>query len=85
MASALQQDTRAQLYCGIVELSAYGGNGRCLCKDFTIRHEPELKTGAPGGNAHRCKHIKKARARFCALMIFAMNQDQMDKIQKSAG
>ena len=64
----------------IVDLSDYGGNGRCLCKDFTIRHEPEIKTGAPASNAHRCKHIKKARVRFCDLMVFAMKQDQLEAV-----
>ena len=69
----------------IVELSAYGGNGKCLCEDFTIRYERELREGVSAGNAHRCKHIKKARDGFCNLMIKAMRQDQLDKIGKGRG
>ena len=45
----------------------------------------ELREGVSAGNAHRCKHIKKARDGFCNLMIKAMRQDQLDKIGKGRG
>ena len=46
----------------LVELDAYGGNGKCTCIHFTTRIEPYLKRGMePDTCDSRCKHIKKGR------------------------
>jgi hypothetical protein len=53
-----------------VDLEFYGGNGRCECKDFATRHEPELARGTASG-FNRCKHIRLARALVLDTLIAA--------------
>lgn len=36
-------------------------NGRCQCKDFLFRCEPNLKKRSNKGKVFRCKHIAHAR------------------------
>lgn len=36
---------RSRIDPHLVDLSAYGGNGRCSCKDFQTRMEPLLREG----------------------------------------
>jgi hypothetical protein len=37
-------------------------NGRCQCKDFIFRCEPNLKKKVNKGKVFRCKHVVLARA-----------------------
>lgn len=55
----------------LVQLDAYGVNGRCTCADFMCRHEPMLrKTPQLGGvDKTRCKHIRKVRGLFLDQII----------------
>lgn len=48
----------------LVCLASYNRNGRCTCKHFTCRLEPELRQGRRPSNATRCKHILHARHYF---------------------
>jgi hypothetical protein len=49
----------------LVELDAYGGNGRCACEHFQFRLEPQLRSGeVVPSNATRCHHIIEARDYF---------------------
>src|SRR5205814_7835687 len=45
----------------IVDLAAFGCNGRCECDDFKFRKEPKLWAGAHPSDALRCRHIRLAR------------------------
>lgn len=42
----------------LVDLTSYNGNGKCDCKDFAVRREPELSQRP--GQPNRCKHIYRA-------------------------
>lgn len=50
----------------LVELNAFGVNGRCSCPDFTCRHEPGLRADPRTGGVDktRCKHIRLVRQHF---------------------
>lgn len=55
-----------------VDLLEYWGNGKCDCKDFACRHEPEL---ARGDRTERlCKHIRWARQQFCRDVLHRMSE-----------
>jgi hypothetical protein len=46
----------------IVDLADWGGNGSCVCADFSIRKLKKLKEGYPfHSNWTECKHIKAAK------------------------
>lgn len=55
----------------LIQLDAYGVNGRCSCPDFTIRHEPLLRRDPSKGglDGTRCKHIRLVRAYFLDQII----------------
>lgn len=45
-----------------VDLTEYWGNGKCNCKHFECRMEPEVSNNKENvGDKNRCKHIKAAR------------------------
>ena len=50
----------------LVQLDAFGVNGRCSCPDFTCRHEPILRADPTTGGIDRtrCKHIRLVRQHF---------------------
>lgn len=58
----------------LVELDAYGVNGRCSCPDFTCRHEPGLRADPRTGGVDRtrCKHIRLVRSHFLDQIIRQM-------------
>ena len=66
----------------LVELDAYGGNGKCTCKDFVCRKEPELKTGAKACEGLRCKHIKRARGKLVDQVIRQLSKLQNEPSKK---
>ena len=45
----------------VIDLAAFGCNGRCECEDFTFRKEPKLRAGAHPSDGLRCWHIRRAR------------------------
>lgn len=55
----------------LVQLDAYGVNGRCSCPDFTCRHEPALKENPRLGGVDktRCRHIRLVRQHFMDRLI----------------
>ena len=57
----------------LVDLEAYGGNGRCECEHFQFTLERRLKqrldAGAPASDVTRCHHINEARAELADLLI----------------
>lgn len=55
----------------LVQLNAYGVNGRCSCPDFTCRHEPALKQNPRLGGVDktRCRHIRLVRQHFMDRLI----------------
>lgn len=49
----------------MVDLSLYGGNGECSCRDFTTRRRPAIREGAElFTRATSCKHVLAARKYF---------------------
>ena len=60
----------------MVELNAYGVNGRCSCNDFTCRHEPMLRSNPVLGGVDktRCKHIRLVRQHFLDTLIKELAQ-----------
>jgi hypothetical protein len=60
----------------LVELNAFGVNGRCSCPDFTCRHEPSLRDDPTTGGVDktRCKHIKAVRQHFLDGVIREMTK-----------
>ena len=50
-------------YAHLVDVTAYGGAGKCDCEDFRCRHEPVISACPPGSLAAppRCRHIVAAR------------------------
>lgn len=56
----------------LVCLGSYEGNGRCSCKHFACRLEPELRQGRKPSNRTRCKHILYARHYFTNRQIKAI-------------
>lgn len=55
----------------LVQLDAFGTNGRCTCPDFTCRHEPNLRANPTIGGVDktRCKHIRLVRSHFLDSVI----------------
>lgn len=46
----------------LVDVTAYGGVGKCDCDDFRCRREPVLAASPPGSVfPSRCRHIHAAR------------------------
>ena len=53
----------------LVDLVSYRRNGRCSCRDFSVRKEPRLRAGEEPSNSLRCKHIHSARDAFIELIL----------------
>lgn len=61
----------------LVDLCSHNGLGRCYCKDFSCRVEPEIKKG--GLKRHRmCKHLHAAREFFTNRCIRQIMQEYPD-------
>lgn len=43
----------------VVDLASYNGNGKCTCKDFAVRGEPDVSRLSAN---YRCKHLWMALA-----------------------
>lgn len=62
----------------LVELDAFGGNGRCSCEHFEFRIAPDLRDGRRRQGATRCSHLLVARAAFTDAMIAGIAAQQRD-------
>lgn len=45
----------------LVDLQAYGNNGKCSCENFIFTMEPKLRCGAAPSRVLECWHIKLAK------------------------
>ena len=59
----------------MVDLGAYGGNGSCTCRGFSLTYEPRVKRG----ELLRCRHINAARKKFTdwAIAEFAKHDQNL--------
>jgi hypothetical protein len=48
----------------LVDIEAFGFNGRCSCERFTFAYQASLEAGQLACEAFRCPHIKRARSYF---------------------
>ncbi len=53
----------------LVDLSAFNGNGRCVCTDFETRRRIALREGELSSEKTRCKHIRRARVHMLDRII----------------
>ncbi len=55
----------------LVDVTAYGGAGKCDCEDFRCRHEPFIAASSHGALVEppRCKHILAAREFIAACVV----------------
>jgi hypothetical protein len=60
----------------LVDLEAYGGNGRCECEHFQFTLERKLKDGAKASDETRCHHIQEARAELADLLITKKTEEK---------